>query len=68
MKTQNEIAKELGISAMTVRNRADALQLEKYYEPVPGHIGTNTRVFSDSEVKQIRDYRGRKPGRKAKDE
>lgn len=66
MKTQNEVAIELNISTMTVRNRADALKLEKYYESVPGHIGTNARVFTDDEVEEIKNYRGKKPGRKMK--
>ncbi len=67
MKTQNEVAIELNISTMTVRNRADALELDKYYEAVPGHIGTSARVFDDDEVEMIRNYQGKKPGRKVKE-
>lgn len=65
MITQNELSKELGISTMTVRNRADALGFEKLYEPVPGHTGTSSRVFTDEQVEDIKNYVGNRKGRRA---
>ena len=63
MKTQTQVAEELGISTMTVRNRADGLQLEKRYGE--GEY-SNPRVFTKTEFELIRDYKGDKRGRKRK--
>ena len=65
MITQNELSKQLGISTMTVRNRADALGFEKLYKPVPGHPGTSSRVFTYEQAEDIKNYVGNRPGRKA---
>ncbi len=63
MKTQTEVADELGISTMTVRNRADGLQLGKRYGE-----GEHScpRVFTKTEFELIKNYVGDKRGRKRK--
>ena len=64
MKTQTQIADELGISRMTVRNRADGLELEKRYGGENEH--SQNRVFTRSEFELIKNYTGDKRGRKRK--
>jgi hypothetical protein len=63
MIRKTELAKRLGISDMTVRNRAIALRFDERYEM---ENGTNHRIFSDYEAEQIENYKGDKRGRKRK--
>jgi len=63
MENIKQVAEMAGLSTRMIRRRAESLGLTKRYEGIPGF---QHRVFTEIEAVRIRNYTGKKRGRKRK--